>query len=60
MDAASPDQVLMELAQRAITAIDREIRDINAELAACQKRLMVLSARREAVAKRYASLREGS
>jgi hypothetical protein len=57
VDAVTPDQILMELAQRSITAIDREIREVTAELAACQRRLVQLSERREQVAKRYASIR---
>jgi hypothetical protein len=57
MESGTPDEILMELAQRSISAIDREIREATAELAACQKRLVQLSARREQVAKRYASIR---
>jgi hypothetical protein len=56
-DRPTPDQILMELAQRNIDAIDREIRAASAELEARERQLIALDARRSQIAKRLASIK---
>lgn len=55
-DRRTPDEILMELAQRNIDAIDREIRAASVELAARERKLIELNARRAFIAKRLASI----
>jgi hypothetical protein len=56
-DRRTPDEILMELAQRNIDAIDREIRAASVELAARERKLIELTARRAFIAKRLARIR---
>jgi hypothetical protein len=56
-DRRTPDEILMELAQRNIDAIDREIRAASVELEARERKLIELTARRASIAKRLASFK---
>jgi hypothetical protein len=57
MNQPTPDQILMELAQRNIDAIDREIETVAFELQIREKQLAALASRRAQIARRYASIK---